>query len=337
MGYKSIDLFAGIGGIRLGFENVFEDMETVFISEKDKFAQETYRLNFNDRIEIEGDITEVDVTDIPNFDICLAGFPCQAFSTAGKRKGFEDNYKGVCRGTLFFEVARICEVHRPKVIFAENVSGLITHDKGRTLRVIKETFRSIGYAVYTNNDVAIDSKNFGVPQSRKRIYIVCFRNDIDSSGFTYPKGTDNSKRIRDIVEDKEVSVKYYLSDTYLAGLRKHREKYDKKGYGYVIRGMDEIASTVVCGGMGREKNLIIDKKLNDFTPITRIQGRVNREYIRKMTPREFARLQGFPDSYKLEVSDAQLYKQLGNTVTVTVIEEIAKEIKRILDKNDNIC
>ncbi len=334
--YRSIDLFAGIGGIRLGFEKVFnDDMSTVFVSEWDINAQKTYKANFKDDFEIAGDITLVDENQIPEFDICFAGFPCQAFSLAGKRQGFDDDYKGICRGTLFLDVVRICEKHKPKVIFCENVKGLAIHDKGRTFDIIKGTFQSLGYNIYTNNDKTLNSKDFGVPQNRERIYIVAFRNDIDSSKFEFPKPTDSSKTIRDILEREPVSVKYYLSTTYLETLRKHKLRHEAKGngFGYQIREMDSIAGTLVCGGMGRERNLIIDNRLTDFTPITHIKGEVNREGIRKMTPREWARLQGFPEDYKLNIAEVHLYKQLGNTVTVPVIEAIAFKIKEVLDGN----
>lgn len=333
--YKSIDLFAGIGGIRLGFERAFRNqIETTFVSEWDVYAQQTYRANFKDSFEIAGDITQIDEKDVPSFDICLAGFPCQAFSLAGARKGFDDNYKGLCRGTLFMDVARICEEHKPRVIFCENVKGLAIHDKGRTLAIIIKTFKDLGYKVYTNKDKPINSKNFGVPQNRERIYIVAFRNDIDSSSFEFPKSTDSSKTLRDIIEKEPVSVKYYLSTTYVDTLRKHKARHEAKGngFGYEIRSLDSIAGTIVCGGMGKERNLIIDDRLTDFTPVTHIKGEVNREGIRKMTPREWARLQGFPDSYKLPVADVHLYNQFGNSVTVNVIEEIAKNIKKVLDE-----
>ena len=153
---KSIDLFAGIGGIRLGFEQAFGDsLRTVFVSEWDEHAQKTYKANFADEFEIAGDITKIEETDIPSFDICLAGFPCQAFSLAGQRKGFKDNFKGKARGTLFFDVARICALHKPKVIFCENVKGLIIHDKGRTFDIIKGTLDELGYTclLYTSRCV----------------------------------------------------------------------------------------------------------------------------------------------------------------------------------------
>lgn len=333
--YKAIDLFAGIGGIRLGFESAFKDkIETVFVSELDKFAQKTYSDNFQDNIEIQGDITKIKETDIPTFDICLAGFPCQAFSLAGSRKGFEDDYKGMSRGTLFFDVARICEYHKPKVIFCENVKGLTIHDKGRTFKVIIGTLEELGYTVHYK---VLNSKNYGVPQNRERIYIVAFRNDIDSSKFQFPKATDSTKTIRDILEEDEVSVRYYLSTQYIETLKRHKARHEAKGngFGYEIRSLDGIAGTIVCGGMGRERNLIIDKRLTNFTPITHIKGEVNRDGLRKMTPREWARLQGFPDTYKLNLADTHLYKQLGNSVSVPVVQAIAQEIKKILENADN--
>lgn len=328
---KSIDLFAGIGGIRLGFERAFgENIETVYVSEWDQNAQRTYKENFDDPFEIAGDITQENEQDIPKFDICLAGFPCQAFSLAGKRMGFDDDYKGMCRGTLFQDVVRICEYHQPKVIFCENVKGLTIHDKGRTFAVIKKAFEQIGYTVYS---AVLNSKDFGVPQNRERIYIVAFRNDIDSSNFHFPEGTNPNTKIRDIMEKDTVSVKYYLSTTYVETLINHKARHEAKGngFGYEIRDLDGQAGAIVCGGMGRERNLIIDKRLKDFTPITHIKGEVNRDGIRKMTPREWARLQGFPDDYKIVLADTHMYKQFGNSVTVNVIEAIANEIRRVLE------
>lgn len=329
--YTSIDLFAGIGGIRKGFENAFEkDISTVFVSEWDEHAQKTYRANYQDTFEIAGDITKIDEKDIPPFDICLAGFPCQAFSMAGKRMGFDDDYKGMCRGTLFQDVVRICEYHKPKVIFCENVKGLVIHDRGRTFKVIKHAFEQIGYTVYHK---VLNSKDFGVPQNRERIYIVAFRNDIDSTGFKFLEGNNSNTKIKDIMEENTVSVKYYLSTTYLETLKRHKERHKSRGngFGYEIRDVNGQAGAIVCGGMGRERNLIIDKRLKDFTPVTHIKGEVNRQGIRKLTPREWARLQGFPDSFKLDLADTHLYKQFGNTVTVNVIESIASEIRKVLE------
>ncbi len=328
--YHSIDLFAGIGGIRLGFEQAFgKQIDTVFVSEFNKHAVETYTANFKDNFEISGDITQIKEEEIPAFDICLAGFPCQAFSIAGSHKGFSDDYKGMTRGTLFREVVRICEHHKPKVIFCENVKGLPMHDHGKTLKVIIGAFEEIGYKVFWK---ILNSKDFGVPQNRERIYIVCFRNDIAPGEFVFPKGTDSSKTIRDILDDAPIPSKFYISDTYWECLKNHKARHESKGngFGYEIKDLDGIAGTIVCGGMGRERNLIIDHREHSMIPMTRIKGSINKEDIRKMTPREWARLQGFPDSFKFVVADGQLYQQFGNSVTVNVIEAIAKEIKKVL-------
>ena len=328
---KFIDLFAGIGGIRLGFERAFgPDIETVFVSEWDTDAQKTYRANFDDSFEIAGDITKIDEKDVPNFDICLAGFPCQAFSLAGKRMGFNDDYKGLCRGTLFQDVVRICDLHKPKVIFCENVKGLTIHDKGRTFKVIKGAFEQIGYKVFTK---ILNSKDFGVPQNRERIFLVCFREDVAPEDFKFPEPTGEKVSIRQIMDDAPISPKYYLSDVYLETLRRHRAHHESlgHGFGYEIKDLDGIASAIVCGGMGRERNLIIDHRPHSMKPVTHIKGEINKEDVRKMTPREWARLQGFPDNYKLPLSDVHLYKQFGNSVTVPVIAAIAREIKKVLD------
>lgn len=327
---KAIDLFAGIGGIRMGFDQAFgKDIETVFVSEWDTYAQKTYQANYLDMKPIAGDITQIDEKDIPGFDICLAGFPCQAFSLAGQRKGFKDDYKGMSRGTLFFDVARICSHHRPKVIFCENVKGLTIHDKGRTFRIITGTLEQMGYKVFHK---VLNSKDFGVPQNRERIYIVAFREDVAPEQFRFPRPSGKKVTIRDIMEKEPVSVKYYLSDVYIDTLKRHKARHEAKGngFGYEIRPLDSIAGAIVCGGMGRERNLIVDDRLTDYTPITHIKGNVNREGIRKMTPREWARLQGFPDSYILPLSDVHLYKQFGNSVTVPVIRAIAEEIRKVI-------
>ena len=334
--YKSIDLFAGVGGIRLGFDQAFGDkIETVFISEWDTYAQKTYTANFGSSPAINGDITKIAESDVPNFDICLAGFPCQAFSLAGQRKGFDDDYKGNCRGTLFLDVARICEYHKPKVIFCENVKGLTIHDKGRTFKIICKTFEDLGYTVYSK---VLNSKNFGVPQNRERIYIVAFRNDIDASSFVFPVATDDTKRLWDIREENPVPAKYYLSDVYVQTLRDHKARHAAKGngFGYEIRDWSDIAGAIVCGGMGRERNLVIDHRQKNLVPTTHIKGAINKEGIRKMTPREWARLQGFPDDFKLTLADTHLYKQFGNSVSVPVIRAIAEQIKVVLEANEKV-
>jgi DNA (cytosine-5)-methyltransferase 1 len=330
--FAAIDLFAGMGGIRLGFDRAFgEGIETVFASEWDIYAQKTYRANFRDPAEIAGDITAIPESDVPPFDVCLAGFPCQAFSLAGRRKGFGDDYRGMARGTLFFDVVRICSFHRPRAIFCENVKGLTIHDGGRTFEVIKECLADMGYRVHAK---VLNSRFYGVPQNRERIYIVAFRDDMDSEGFSFPEGADSGKRIKDIVEESPVSPKYYLSEAYLETLRRHRARHEAlgHGFGFEVRDWDGVAGAIVCGGMGRERNLIIDRRQKDLAPVTRIKGAINAEGVRKMTPREWARLQGFPDAFALPVSDVHLYRQLGNSVSVPVVEAIAKSMKGVLDQ-----
>lgn len=332
--YKAIDLFAGIGGVRLGFERAFgNDLENVYSCEWDLPARKTYQANFHDEYEIAGDITKVDEKEIPSFDICCAGFPCVAFSLAGKRMGFQDLYKGQSRGILFMDVVRICEHHKPKVIFCENVKNLVDHDRGNTFKVIKEAFETLGYKVFYK---VLNSKDFGVPQNRPRIYLVCFRNDIAPEEFVFPEGSHKEVCIRDILEDAPIPSRYYLSDTYMQTLINHRARHEAAGhgFGYVIRDLDGISGALVCGGMGREGNLVKDEREHSMVPTTKIKGEINKDSIRKMTPREWARLQGFPDDYVIPVADTQAYKQFGNSVTVSVIEAIALKIKEVLATND---
>ena len=317
----------------MGFDQAFgKKIETVFVSEFDEPAQKTYRANFDDPFDISGDITQIEASQVPDFDICLAGFPCQAFSLAGKRKGFDDDYKGRARGTLFFDMLRICtdRDNKPKVIFCENVKGLPIHDRGRTFETILGALREEGYVPFYK---VLNSKNFGVPQNRERIYIVAFREDIAPETFDFPTHAGKKKTIEDILDDAPISSKYYLSDVYMETLRRHRAHHEAlgHGFGYEIRELNGIAGAIVCGGMGRERNLIIDHREHSMTPVTNIKGEINKEDIRKMTPREWARLQGFPDSFNLTLADTQLYKQFGNSVTVPVIKAIANRIKEELN------
>lgn len=315
--FSFIDLFAGIGGFRIALQNI--GGHCVFSSEWEKEAQKTYFYNFG---EVPfGDITlEQTKQYIPdNFDILCAGFPCQAFSLAGKKRGFNET-----RGTLFFDVAEIIRRKRPKAFFLENVKGLKIHDKGKTLEVILNTLRDLGY--FVPEPQIVNAMNFGVPQHRERIYIVGFRNDLGINDFNYPKPTSKKVCFADVKENAEVSAKYYLSTQYLQTLRNHKARHESKGngFGYEIIPDDKCANAIVVGGMGRERNLVIDHRLTDFTPVTRIKGEINREGIRKMTPREWARLQGFPDNFKIEVADVSAYKQFGNSVAIPAIQETAK-------------
>jgi len=318
--FKFIDLFAGIGGFRLALQNL--GGKCVFTSEWDKYSQKTYKANYGEHPF--GDITkEYTKSFIPdNFDVLCAGFPCQAFSIAGKKGGFEDT-----RGTLFFDVAEIIKRKQPKAFFLENVKGLFNHKSGKTLATILNVLRNeLNY--YVPNPQIINAKDFGVPQNRERIFIVGFRKDLNVDQFKYPKPSNSDSTLQDIIEAEEVSVKYYLSTVYLETLIKHKARHESKGngFGYDIKSNDAIASAIVCGGMGRERNLLIDKRLTNFKPITNIKGKVNRKGVRKMTPREWARLQGYPDNFKIVVSDAQAYKQFGNSVAVPAIQATAKKI-----------
>jgi DNA (cytosine-5)-methyltransferase 1 len=318
--FKFIDLFAGIGGFRIALQSL--GGECVFSSEWDAQSQKTYQANFG---EIPyGDITQEETKQqIPDdFDVLCAGFPCQAFSIAGRRGGFEDT-----RGTLFFDVADIIKRKQPKAFFLENVKGLRNHDKGKTLATILATLRDdLGY--YVPEPKIMNAKDFGVPQNRERIFIVGFRKDLNISSFDYPVALKLPVAFEDVKESLPVSVKYYLSTQYLQTLINHKKRHESKGngFGYEVIADEGIANAIVVGGMGRERNLVYDHRLTNFTPETRIKGEVNREGIRKMTPREWARLQGFPDEFKIVVADASAYKQFGNSVAIPAIRATAEKV-----------
>lgn len=321
--FNFIDLFAGIGGMRVAFQNL--GGKCVFSSEWDKNAQTTYFENFG---EVPfGDITKVNETEVPNHNILVAGFPCQAFSIAGFKGGFGDT-----RGTLFFDVARIIKEKQPQAFFLENVKGLVAHDKGRTLNVMLQTLRDdLGYHV--PDPQIMNAKHFGVPQNRERIFIVGFKSKAASECFSYPKPLGRHVTFADVKEENEVSVKYYLSNQYLSTLEKHKARHAAKGngFGFEIIPDDGIANAIVVGGMGRERNLVFDDRLTDFVPKTNITGSVNRKGIRKMTPREWARLQGFPNKFRIVVADAQSYKQFGNSVAVPAIQATGRALLRALE------
>ncbi len=325
--FKFIDLFAGIGGFRMAMQNL--GGKCIFTSEWDVAAQKTYAANFGETPF--GDITKEETKKfIPdNFDLLCAGFPCQAFSIAGRRGGFDDT-----RGTLFFDVAEIIKRKQPKAIFLENVKGLRNHDKGKTLETILNVLRNdLGY--FVPEPQIMNAKDFGVPQNRERIYIVGFRKDLGINDFKYPKPNAEKVTFAKVKEEFVVPTRYYLSTQYVQTLRNHKARHESKGngFGYGIIPDDGIANAIVVGGMGRERNLVIDDRIIDYTPTTHIKGVVNREGIRKMTPREWARLQGFPDTFKIPVADVSAYKQFGNSVAVPAIQATANNIlELILDK-----
>jgi len=305
MEIRIIDLFAGIGGIRLGFERAARgfghSIKCVFSSEIDKYARKTYATNFGE--EPAGDITQIAADDIPDFDVLCGGFPCQAFSVAGRRLGFKDT-----RGTLFFEIARLIDAKKPKAFLLENVKGLVTHNKGKTLATILSVLRDdLGY--YVPEPKVLNARNFGVPQQRERIIIVGFRKDVCSGSFTFPRGTSPSS-LEDIILD-DVDQKYFLSDKYVAMLERHRRLQAAKGncFGFCVVDREGVANALMVGGMGKERNLIYDGSR-----------------LRFLTPREWARLQGFDDSFVIPVSDTQAYRQFGNSVAIPMIAEVATQI-----------
>ena len=318
--YKTIDLFAGIGGIRLGFERT-KRVRNVFGSEIDPHAAQTYEANYGDNPL--SDITKIAPKDIPNFDILLAGFPCQAFSIAGRKGGFEDT-----RGTLFFDVANILKQKRPRAFLLENVKGLVMHKGGRTLATILGVLQDLGYHVEWR---ILNSKNFGVPQNRERIYIVGFRQS--SQGFSFPKRNRQVPLVK-ILESHPVSPKFYLSQRYYNTLKEHKRRHANKGngYGYMLLDSKGAANAIVVGGMGRERNLIIDNRVRKHPEYGIYPKEINKDWVRSLTPREWARLHGYPESFKFPVSDTQAYKQLGNSVTVPVIKALAKNIVEHLDR-----
>lgn len=323
---RVVDLFAGVGGIRLGFAQAAKEFgmntECVFSSEIDEWACKTYRKNFpNDNHDPKCDITTVDAKSLPDFDVLLAGFPCQAFSIAGKRGGFDDT-----RGTLFFDVARIIKEKQPKAFLLENVKGLTNHRSGKTLQVILNTLREdLGYTVFYK---VLNAKEYGVAQLRERIYIVGFKNAGDSFDYPLPLPQEKRKVIRDIIEENPVDARYYLSTSYLAALKAHKARHQAlgHGFGYEVRSLDDVAGTIVCGGMGKERNLIVDERQTDFTVRTHIKGEYNKEGLRKMTPLEWERLQGFPDNWTAGIADVHRYKQMGNSVAVPVIQAVSENI-----------
>ena len=322
--FKFIDLFDGIGGFRLALQNL--GGKCVYTSEWDSDAKRTYRANFGETPF--GDITKEETKSyIPNgFDVLCAGFPCQAFSIAGRRGGFEDT-----RGTLFFDVAEIIKRKQPKAIFLENVKGLRNHNGGKTLATILNVLRNdLGY--FVPEPQIINAKDFGVPQNRERIFIVGFHRNTGITEFEYPKPIDKKVKFADVKEKDVVPTKYYLSTQYMQTLYNHKARHESKGngFGFEIIPDDGISNAIVVGGMGRERNLVIDHRIIDFTPTTNIKGKVNREGIRKMTPREWARLQGFPDNFIIPVADASAYKQFGNSVAIPAIQATAKEILKQL-------
>lgn len=317
--YKFIDLFAGLGGFRLALESL--GAKCVYSNEWDPHAQKVYAENFGHIPE--GDITKVDEKTIPDHDILCAGFPCQAFSISGKQRGFEDS-----RGTLFFDVARIVKEKKPKIVFMENVKNFATHDGGKTLSVVKSTMEELGYTFYQK---VLNSVTYGMPQKRERIYMVCFRNDLDINTFKFPKPFKLKRYVNDfLLKDETIVESLYIDrpDTYYNDIEDNQYSDKPIRLGIVNKGGqgERIYST---------KGIAITLSAHGGGAFAKTGGYLVNGRPRKLHPRECARLMGFPDSYKISSSFNQAYKQFGNSVVIDVLQYIAIEIGLALDKKSD--
>ncbi len=304
--FTFIDLFAGIGGIRLAFEK--QGGECVFTSEWDKFSQQTYEANFG---EVPyGDITQIEIDDIPKHDVLLAGFPCQPFSHAGKKMGFEDT-----RGTLFFDIARILKEKKPSLVLLENVKGFRSHDRGKTFQVTTTILENLGYEVHTQ---VLNARDFGVPQNRERIYIVGInRRKTSKMEFKFPDPPRTKTRVGQILQ-KNVDEKYTISDRLWRGHKRRSKEHKAKGNGFgysLFNSGSSYTSTISARYYKDGSEILIEQSGKN---------------PRKLTPREAARLQGFPETFVIPVSDAQAYRQFGNSVAVPVVTAIARQMVKLI-------
>ncbi len=323
-GLKFIDLFAGIGGFHLALSSF--DAKCLFASEWDKAAQDVYENNFG--LRPFGDITKIDTEFIPSHDILCGGFPCQAFSISGKQKGFNDT-----RGTLFFDIARIIEFHKPKLVFLENVFNFEKHDNGNTLKTVMVTFEQLGYDLFYK---VLNASNFNLPQNRERIYFVAFRKDLGVKSFSFPIPPQSSIRLSDIIlpdRDTEafcvkrndvVFTKDPVVSQDIFGVHPNKPvrigHVNKGGQGERIYHPNghSIALSAYGGGAGAKTGLYL------------IGGK-----IRKLAPRECARVQGFPDYFIIHENKNQAYKQFGNSVAINVLQYILIEINKVLKYGQN--
>lgn len=310
--FTTIDLFAGIGGIRQAFQR--QGGYTVYSSEWDKFAQTTYRINFGETPD--GDITKVNENDIPDHDILLGGFPCQPFSQAGLKKGFED-----ARGTLFFDIARILKAKRPKAFMLENVKQLRGHDKGKTLAVILSVLNELNY--YVPEPQILNAYDFGIPQNRERLIVVGFNKEylpLEYNKFLYPVGQSHEGvKVGNILEDV-VSDRYTISDRLWQGHLERKRMHEEKGNGFgfcLFNSKSKYTSTISARYYKDGSEALIEQKGKN---------------PRMLSPRECARLQGFPEEFIIPVSNARAYKQFGNSVCIPVIEAVAKQMIEYLEK-----
>ena len=338
--FRFIDLFAGIGGIRLAFEGV--GGQCVFTSEWDAYAQKTYTANFPSDHPIAGDITKVDASDVPDHDVLLAGFPCQPFSIAGVSKknalGRKHGFADATQGTLFFDVARVIETKQPRAFLLENVKNLKSHDKGRTFEIIRRTLQDdLGYQIHVR---VVDGAHF-VPQHRERILIVGFREECGFDWNALQLPVRKERRLKDILHrtdgtepvipsdgsayfshvEGRVSAKYTLTTKLWSYLKAYREKHEAKGngFGFGLVGPDDVSRTLSARYYKDGSEILI-----------RQPGRAN---PRRLTPRECARLMGFPDTFAIPVSDTRAYKQFGNSVVVPVVEAAAALMRPFLSED----
>ena len=313
--FKFIDLFAGIGGFRMAFQNI--GGKCVFTSEWDKFSQKTYEANYG---EVPfGDITKINENLIPNHDILLGGFPCQPFSIAGVSKknslGKAHGFKDETQGTLFFDIVRIIEAKKPKAFLLENVKNLVSHDKKRTFKVIKRALEELGYSVHAK---ILDGKHF-VPQHRERIFLVGFNKDVYNSEekFTFPDLPEANHVLESILEE-EVDPKYTLSDKLWNYLQAHAAKHKAKGngFGFGMANLEGITRTISARYYKDGSEILIPQEGKN---------------PRRLTPRECARLQGYPEEFIIPVSNNQAYRQFGNSVVMPLIQFLGKEIVKSMN------
>ena len=320
--FKFVDLFSGIGGFHYALSKL--GGKCVFASEIDLHACDTYEINHG--IRPHGDITCIDEHTVPDHDVLTAGFPCQPFSHAGVKRGLTD-----VRGTLFFDTARVLEAKKPKFAILENVRGLISNDQGRTLLTIFQTLHDIGYKTIVPDDIILEgdirglqkyakrmlmnSRFFGVPQNRVRIYIVAWRNDLNFT-YTYPKQAEGTKTLSDVLDPANYIAEFTLSDKLWAGhqRRKKQNAVAGKGFGYrLFARADSYVNTISARYYKDGSDALIEQP-----------GGRN---PRKLTPREVARLQGFPEDFVLHPSKIQTYKQLGNSITIPVALGVARNLR----------
>lgn len=309
------DICCGIGGFRIALESF--GAKCVFASEIDKHAKNVYEANFGEKPS--GDITKINPNDIPDHDILCAGFPCQPFSIAGKQEGFAD----LTRGTIFYDILRVVKVKKPQVIFLENVANLEAHDNGNTFNIVKSSIEELGYSF---NYSVMNALDYGVPQNRKRIYIVAFRNDIKVNDFKFPEPITLTKHVEDILEhESDIAAKMYVNRTDVVMNSKDLNSYSDRpiqiGHVAANRQGERIYSI---------KGTAITLTANGGGQFSKTGGYLINNKLRKLTPRECARLMGFPDDFIIAESNNQAYTQFGNSVVIDVIQMILKSIAEAL-------